>query len=88
MFQKKIKEKKKKKNDFFTKNRKPIQICVSFIDFRYLSIFHPLFGLESQNMTLSEKCKKKMISEDIVFTQLFRDVEKLRRKPKKNVKFI
>ena len=47
--------------DLFTNNGKYIHICVSFVDsfiyhdFRDLSIFHPLFGLESQIMTLSQK---------------------------------
>ena len=51
--------------DFFTKNWKYIQLCVSFLDsfiyniFRDLSLFHPLFGLKSKIMTLCQKCKKK-----------------------------
>ena len=46
---------------FFTKNGKLIQIYVSLTDsvichdFRDSNIFHPLFGLESQIMTLSQK---------------------------------
>ena len=79
---------------FFNKNGKHIQICVSFVDsviyhdFRDLSIFHPLFGLESQIMTLSQKCQKSDFLGHCSFTQLFHDVEKLRRKPKIFVKDI
>ena len=80
--------------DLFTNNGKHIQICVSFVDsviyhdFRYLSIFHPLFGLKSQIMMLSQKCRKSDFLGHCSFTQLFHDVEKLRRKPKIFVKVI
>ena len=52
---------------FIHQQRKHSQVCVSFVDSiiyhdsRELSIFHPLFGLESQIMMLSQK-KKKTIS--------------------------
>ena len=70
------------------------QICVSFVDsviyhdLRDPSIFHPLFGLESQIMTLSQKCQTNDFLGHCSFTQLFHDVEKLRRKPKIFVKVI
>ena len=78
----------------FTNNRKHIQICVSFVysviyhDFRDQRIFHPLFGLKSQIMTLSQKFQKSDFFGHCSFTQLFHDVEKLRRKPKIFVKVI
>ena len=62
-------------------------ICVSFVesviyhDFKDLSTFYPLLCLKSQIMMLSQKCLGHC-----TFSQLFHDVEKLRRKPKKIVK--
>ena len=61
---------------------------VIYHDFRDLSIFHPLFGFESQIMTLSQKCQKSDFLGHCSFTQLFHDVEKLRRKTKIFVKII
>ena len=46
------------------------------------SIFHPLFGLKSQIMTLSQKFLKCDFLGHFSFTQLFHDVERLRRKHK------
>ena len=67
--------------DLFTNNGKHIHICVSFVDsviyhdFRDLNIFHPLFGLKPQIMTLSQKCHKSDFLGHCSFTQLFQDVE-------------
>ena len=78
----------------FTNNGKHIQICVSFVesviyhDCRDLNIFHPLFGFQSQIMTLGQKFQKSDFLGHCLFTQLFYDVEKLRRKPKIFVKVI
>ena len=80
--------------DFFTNNGKHIQICVSFVDsviyhdFRDLSIFHPLFGLESQIMTFSQKCQKNHFFGHCSFSHFFHDVEMLKRKPKTFFKVI
>ena len=80
--------------DLITNNGKHIQICVSFVDlfiyhdFRDLSIFHPLFGLESKIMTLSQKFQKSDFLVNCSFTQLVNDVEKLSRKPNIFVKVI
>ena len=79
---------------FIHKQSKHIQICVSFVDsviyhdFRDLSSFHPLFGLESQIMTLSQKFQKSVFLGHCSITQLFYNVEKLRRKHKIFVKVI
>ena len=78
----------------FTNNGKHIQISVSFVDsviyhdFRDLNIFCPLFGFESQIMTSSKKCQKSDFLDHCSFTQVFHDVEKVRRKPKIFVKVI
>ena len=80
--------------DLFTYNGKHIQICVSFVDsiiyhdFMDQSIFHPLFGLESQIMTLSQKFQKSDFFAHCSFTQLFHNVQKLSRKLKIFVKVI
>ena len=80
--------------DLYVNNGKHIQICVSFVDsviyhdFGDPSIFHPFFGLESQIMTLSQKFQKSDFLGHCSFTQLFHDVEKLRRKTKIFVKVI
>ena len=79
---------------FIHKQPKTYSNCVSFVDsaiyhdFRDLSIFHPLFGLESQIITLSQNLKKKFFLGHCSFTQLFHDVENLRRKHKIFVKVI
>ena len=51
-------------------------------------IVHPLFGLESKIMTLSQKFQKCDFLGHCSFTQFFHDVEKWRRKPKIFVKVI
>ena len=67
-------------------------MCVFFFDSiiyhdsRDLSIFHPLFGLESQIMTLSQEFQKSDLLGHCSFAQLFHDVEKLSRKPEIFVK--
>ena len=63
--------------DLFTNNGKHIHICVSFVDsviyhdFRDLNIFHPLFGFESQIMTLSQKIQKKWFYRSLLFYTTF-----------------
>ena len=59
-----------------------------YYDFRDISIFHPLFKLKSPIMTLSEKFEKSDFLGYCSFTQLFHDVEKLRRKHKIFLKVI
>ena len=49
---------------------------------------HPLFGLESQILTLSQKFPKSDFLGHCSFTQPFQDVEKLSKKSKIFVKFI
>ena len=69
-------------------------LCVSFVesviyhDFRDQRIFHPLFGLESKIMTLSQKFQKSDFFGHCYFTQLFHDVNKFRWTPKIFVKVI
>ena len=78
---------------FVYQKRKTCSMYMSFVDsviyhdFQDLSIFHPLFGFKPQIMTLSQKCQKKNdFLGHCCFTQLFHEVEKLRRKPKIFVK--
>ena len=66
------------------KTKKRIQFCVSFVDFRDQSMFHPLFGLKSQIIMST----KKVIIGHSSFMQLCHVVEKCRRKPKISVKVI
>ena len=66
----------------------PNRICLIYHDFRDLNVFHPLFGFKSQIMTLSQKIQKSDFLGHCSFTQLFYNVEKLRRKPKIFVKVI
>ena len=51
-------------------------------------MFHPLFGLESKNITLSQKFQENVFLGHCSFTQIFHDVKKLRRKPQIFVKVI
>ena len=72
--------------DLFTKIFNHIQLCVSFVDlviyhdFRDLNIYHPLFGLESQNILLSEN-DEKVIPKLFLFLHIFHDVIFFWRKP-------